>query len=110
MGPGSAGRTRAGWLRAGRRRVPSCPLGLPEPPSLLLRRPATHQQLPAPLPGLQVAQALSTRVDLLPPAYLLAIQRLQVGRAAPSWGAAGLPAGRPRFPVLSLKALRLREG
>ena len=26
----------------------------------------------------KVAQALSTRVDLLPPAYLIAIQRLQV--------------------------------
>ncbi len=26
----------------------------------------------------KVAQAISTRVDLLPPAYLIAIQRLQV--------------------------------
>ena len=32
----------------------------------------------------KVAQAMSTRVDLLPPAYLLAIQRLQA-RAAGGW-------------------------
>ena len=32
---------------------------------------------------IKVAQALSTRVDLLPPAYLVAIQRLQVRDRSP---------------------------
>lgn len=46
----------------------------------------TSRALPARPPPPQVAQALSTRVDLLSPAYFVEIQRLQ---ASVFWGESG---------------------
>lgn len=70
---------------------PSAAASRPLPPPLFVflvvsERLLTQRALRCPprVGAPQVAQALSTRVDLLPPAYLLAIQRLQVGWWAPA--------------------------